>query len=142
MRCQIVLTGCSPEPLASYLKSLALLRLVSEQKDSLARGWWERDVFYLELKFDEVELIRFFLEEYRPTPIVAVDPHVYGTEGDLRENLAHFGMSDIVQLVVAPSVTAAGAWKGPVRVVFVDGHHEQASVEADVDAWLPFLAPG
>ncbi len=78
----------------------------------------------------------------RPTPIVAVDPHVYGTEGDLRENLAHFGMSEIVQLVVAPSVTAARSWNGPVRVVFVDGHHQQASVEADVDAWLPFLAPG
>jgi predicted O-methyltransferase YrrM len=78
----------------------------------------------------------------RPTPIVAVDPHVYGTEGDLRDNLAHFGMGDVVRLVVAPSVTAARAWNGPVRVVFVDGHHEQASVEADVDAWLPFLVPG
>src|SRR6266446_1444422 len=71
MCCQIALTGCSPEPLASYLKSLALLRLVSEQKDSSARGWWERDVFYLELQCDEAELIRFFLEEYRPTPMVA-----------------------------------------------------------------------
>ena len=78
----------------------------------------------------------------RATRIAAVDPHVYETEGDLRENLAHFGMSTIVQPIVAPSVTAAGAWSGPVRVVFVDGHHEQASVEADVDAWLPFLAPG
>jgi len=78
----------------------------------------------------------------RPTRIVAVDPHVYGTEGDLRENLAHFGMSEVVQPVVAPSVTAAGAWTRPVRVVFVDGHHEKASVEADVDAWLPLLAPG
>src|SRR5215831_7064488 len=71
MRCQIALSGCSPEPLASYLKALSLLRLVSEQKDSAARGWWERDVFYLDLECDEAELIRFFLEEYRPTPIVA-----------------------------------------------------------------------
>ena len=78
----------------------------------------------------------------RPTEIAAVDPHVYGTEGDLRENLAHFGMGDIVRLVVAPSVTAARAWNGPMRVVFVDGHHERASVEADVEAWLPFLEPG
>ena len=78
----------------------------------------------------------------RPTRIVAVDPHVYGTEGDLRENLAHFGVSESIQLIVAPSVTAARAWAGPVRIVFVDGHHERASVEADVDAWLPFLEPG
>jgi predicted O-methyltransferase YrrM len=78
----------------------------------------------------------------RPTRIVAVDPHVYGTEGDLRENLAHFGVGESVELIVAPSVTAAGAWIGSVRIVFVDGHHGQSSVEADVDAWLPFLAPG
>jgi predicted O-methyltransferase YrrM len=79
---------------------------------------------------------------HRATRIAAVDPHVYGTEDHLRENLAHFGVSTIVQPIVAPSVAAAGAWTGPVRAVFVDGHHEQASVEADVDAWLPFLAPG
>jgi predicted O-methyltransferase YrrM len=78
----------------------------------------------------------------RATRIAAVDPHVYGTEAHLRENLAHFGMSEIVRPIVAPSVKAAGEWTGPVRLVFVDGNHEQASVEADVDAWLPFLTPG
>lgn len=78
----------------------------------------------------------------RAARVVAVDPHVYKTENDLRDNLAHFGMTDVVEVVVAPSVTAAATWTGPVRVVFVDGHHEKASVEADVDAWLPFLQPG
>ena len=78
----------------------------------------------------------------RTTLIVAVDPHVYGTEEQLRENLSHFGMSEVVRPIVAPSIVAAGAWTGAVRVVFVDGHHERASVEADVDAWLPFLTPG
>jgi predicted O-methyltransferase YrrM len=78
----------------------------------------------------------------RPTQIVAVDPHVYGTEGELRENLAHFGMSDVVDVTVAPSVEAAARWSGPARLVFVDGHHSKESVEADVAAWLPFLAPG
>ena len=78
----------------------------------------------------------------RATPIIAVDPHVYGTEAELRENLGHFGMGEVVRLIVAPSVKAAVTWTGPVRIVFVDGHHEKASVEADVDAWLPFLDPG
>jgi predicted O-methyltransferase YrrM len=78
----------------------------------------------------------------RATRLAAVDPHVYGTESDLRENLEHFGLSQLVEAIVAPSVEAARAWTEPVRLVFVDGHHEQASVEADVDAWLPFLAPG
>jgi predicted O-methyltransferase YrrM len=79
---------------------------------------------------------------HRSTRIAAVDPHVYGTEEDLRENLAHFGMTTVVQPIVATSAAAARAWSGPVRVVFVDGQHERASVEADVDAWLPFLTPG
>jgi hypothetical protein len=29
-----------------------------------------------------------------------------------------------------------------VRLLFVDGNHERASVEADMDAWLPHLEPG
>ena len=78
----------------------------------------------------------------RATPIIAVDPHVYETEGQLRENLEHFGMADIVHPLVSPSVAAASSWTGAIRVLFVDGHHEKESVEADVDAWLPFLDPG
>ena len=53
----------------------------------------------------------------RSTRIAAVDPHVEGTEGDHRENVAHFGRSEVVQPVVAPSVTAARAWTRPVRVL-------------------------
>ena len=34
------LGGCAPAPLAHYLKALGILRLVSEQADSSARGFW------------------------------------------------------------------------------------------------------
>lgn len=68
---RITIKGCSPEPLASYLKALALFRLVAEQKDAVARGWWGNDLFYLESELDEDGLVKFFLEEYCPTPIVA-----------------------------------------------------------------------
>ncbi len=68
---RITLKGCSPEPLASYLKALALLRLVAEQRNSAVRGWWENDFFHLESELDEEGLVKFFLEEYCPTPIVA-----------------------------------------------------------------------
>jgi predicted O-methyltransferase YrrM len=78
----------------------------------------------------------------RPTAIVAVDPHVYATENELRENLRHFGMAETVRPVVAPSVAAAAEWTGAVRLLFVDGHHAKESVEADFDAWSPFLVPG
>jgi len=69
-RHDVELTGCAPEPLMSYLKALGILRLVSEQKDSDAHGWWQNDVFHLRTTLDRDALVRFFLEEYRPTPIV------------------------------------------------------------------------
>ncbi|MEP0848059.1 MAG: type I-U CRISPR-associated protein Csx17 [Phycisphaerae bacterium] len=65
------LPGCTPEPLMAYLKALGILRLVSEQKDRDARGWWKNDVFWLRSTLDRHALEKFFLEEYRPTPIVA-----------------------------------------------------------------------
>lgn len=75
----LALAGCTPEPLMAYLKALGVLRLVNEQKDPGARGWWKNDVFWLRspLLFNGVvteeakrdALTKFFLEEYRPTPI-------------------------------------------------------------------------
>lgn len=65
------LDGCRPVPLAHYLKALGVLRLVAEQKDPKARGSWQRDRFVLRTTLTADELERFFLEEYRPTPIVA-----------------------------------------------------------------------
>lgn len=65
------LPGCTPEPLMAYLKALGILRLVAEQKDPDARGWWKNDVFRLRSALHRDALVRFFLEEYKPTPIVA-----------------------------------------------------------------------
>src|SRR5205823_3326689 len=71
VRNEVPLKGCSTEPMAGYLKSLAVFRLVSEQADSRARGWWEGNSFRLESIFDESGLVDFFLDAYSPTPIVA-----------------------------------------------------------------------
>lgn len=70
-RYNLELPGCTPEPLMAYLKALGTLRLVAEQKDPDARGWWKNDVFWLRSTLDRDGLAKFFLEEYRPTPIVA-----------------------------------------------------------------------
>lgn len=66
-----VLGGCTPTPLAHYLKALGILRLVAEQKDPHAAGRWQGEQFVLRTVLSREELERFFLEEYRPTPIVA-----------------------------------------------------------------------
>lgn len=65
------LRGCTPEPLMAYLKALGIFRLVSEQKDRSARAWWQNDVFILRTTLDRAALLAFFLNEYRPTPIVS-----------------------------------------------------------------------
>jgi len=66
-----VLKGCAPTPLANYLKALGILRLVGEQADKQARGWWEGERFCLLTKLSKEELEAFFLERYEPTPLLS-----------------------------------------------------------------------
>lgn len=65
------LRGCSPDPLAHYLKALGVLRLVAEQADDSARGFWRDECFHLVTRLGREELLGFFLERYEPTPLVA-----------------------------------------------------------------------
>ncbi len=65
------LLGCSPQPLALYLKAIGILRLVAEQVDPGVRGWWQNEHFCLLTRLDQKELERFFLEEYSPTPFLS-----------------------------------------------------------------------
>jgi len=67
----IVLDGCGTEPLSNYLKALGVFRLVSEQADPEARGYWKNGVFALQTKLNAEELENFFLNQYAPTPIIS-----------------------------------------------------------------------
>ena len=76
---EIILAGCSPTPLASYLKALGVLRLIASPMSSVSgtaadpevRGFWENDRFHLLTRLDPGALTRFFLEDYAPSPIIA-----------------------------------------------------------------------
>ena len=76
---RIKLSGCNPIPLASYLKALGVLRLISSAEnhvsgiaaDPMARGLWENECFYLETDLDESTVLDFFLHDYAPSPIIA-----------------------------------------------------------------------
>jgi CRISPR-associated protein Csx17 len=57
--------------LANYLKALGILRLVGEQADPQARGWWDGERFCLLSKLSKEELEAFFLEQYEPTPLLS-----------------------------------------------------------------------
>lgn len=65
------LHGCAAAPLALYLKAIGILRLVGEQVDSQARGWWENEHFCLLTRLDREALERFFLDDYAPTPFLS-----------------------------------------------------------------------
>jgi CRISPR-associated protein Csx17 len=67
---KIVLNGCSPVPLAGYLKSLGILRLLSDHDPNL-RGYWQGEHFALSTMLEQEQITTFFLESYEPTPIIA-----------------------------------------------------------------------
>ena len=75
----LALHGCAPTPLASYLKALGVLRLVSSPAnhvsgsaaDPHARGWWENEYFHLRTTLSLDALLHFFLHDYAPSPIIA-----------------------------------------------------------------------
>ena len=65
------LDGCAPAPLAHYLKALGILRLVSEQADPHARGWWRGERFHLATTLSAEDLESFLLNAYQPSPILS-----------------------------------------------------------------------
>lgn len=67
---EITLDGCTPTPLASYLKALGVLRLLSGKCPD-TRGLWRKDKFVLCMELDREAIKHFFLYEYVPTPVIA-----------------------------------------------------------------------
>lgn len=68
---QLALDGCSPTPLAHYLKALAVLRLLGEQIDPAIRASWQGESLVLSGSPGFDEIVDFFLRQYSPSPVVA-----------------------------------------------------------------------
>lgn len=67
---EIVLAGCTPTPLANYLKALGVLRLLAARHPEM-RGCWRGDRFVLHTSLRREDIEQFFLNDYAPTPLVA-----------------------------------------------------------------------
>jgi CRISPR-associated protein Csx17 len=66
------LAGCTVTPLSSYLKSVAVLRLIAEQAgDTDAACRWSADRLILRTRISRDGIMQFFLEVYEPSPLVA-----------------------------------------------------------------------
>ena len=96
----LTLGGCAPTPLASYLKAIGVLRLLSRganhvggrAADPDARGRWENERFHLTTRLSREDLRRFFLEKYAPSPIIAPWNGRAGfLEGDAGESSSRTG---------------------------------------------------
>jgi CRISPR-associated protein Csx17 len=57
---ELVLHGCTPEPLMLYLKALGIVQFVAEQTVAKAREAWRCGIVLLSWAFDEDSLTGFF----------------------------------------------------------------------------------
>lgn len=66
----ITLGGCSPTPLAGYLKALGVLRLLSARHPE-TRAAWRNESLLLQTPLTREQMEQFFLHDYQPTPVMA-----------------------------------------------------------------------
>ena len=60
----------------------------------------------------------------------------------LRDALAGAELEDVVVAIVGRSATVARHWHTTLAMLFIDGGHSQAAVDADYDGWVPHVMPG
>lgn len=88
----IPLPGCSPTPLAAYLKALGILRVLSLQcPESKTQCHWDGLAFVIRTKLSEEELLDFLVNRYSPTPFVSpwnAGSGFYFQEGKTKEKAA------------------------------------------------------
>ena len=89
-------------------------------------------------------------ESSKPVMVYCIDPHspfkgVYGGNFGSADR-KHFYQTMLqaectanVALVNLPSLQAAKGWSVPIGMLFIDGDHTEASVQKDIDAWLPHV---
>ncbi len=66
----ITLVGCSPTPLAGYLKALGVLRLLSARHRE-TRAAWRNESLLVQTPLTREQMEQFFLHDYQPTPVMA-----------------------------------------------------------------------
>lgn len=65
------LNGCDPKVFGSYLKALGLFEILAKQYNDV-KAYWENDSFNILLPLEsKEEIINFFMEKYKPLPIVS-----------------------------------------------------------------------
>ncbi|MCU0787707.1 MAG: class I SAM-dependent methyltransferase [Verrucomicrobia bacterium] len=86
--------------------------------------------------------------------IFAIDPHVGSEEhhkggaekvwtfDQFKQNLERFGVVDFVTPVVDYSDKVGQRWSQPIELLFIDGAHDEPSVQKDFELFWPHLVVG
>ena len=133
----VPLPGCTVTPLASYLKALGVLRLVSSPSnhahgvaaDAHARGWWESGRFHLSSSLGPEGLTRFLLDDYAPSAIIA--PWNGGSGFYPKDNKEGFG--PLTGAVAARFQTIASAIAAAAGEIRRRGWDSRPSADAKAD---------
>lgn len=148
---EVELSGCRPEPLASYLKALGVFRLIAEQKDKEVRSFWRGEQFVLCSSLDRAMLVRFFADEWRPTPVVSPwnggsgfwpstsDEALRGIETSNEPRLAGYAATISVAREAISGLRLADApKKGKLKTELLT--HLRANASEEALAWLDAAA--
>lgn len=141
-------TGLTVSPLASYLSALGLLRVVNDQLDPNACGYWAEGSFHLETNTSREALVQFFTACYRPSPCITpwnkpkgggrgfldgeIPSAIAALDGERFEELRRVAA---VAARVMPDYVRGGSVKGEEKI----RAFTRLSAEADSDAFAAWL---
>jgi predicted O-methyltransferase YrrM len=74
--------------------------------------------------------------------VVALDPHLEGTEQDFRANLERTGIGPRVDARTAYAEEVVGTFTDEIGLLWIDGDHAYAAVRRDFEQWFPRLRAG
>ena len=78
--------------------------------------------------------------------VTAIDPHKGTVSGgvlaptydNFRKNILRAGVSKKITALITTSKMAAKTWKKPIKLLFIDGLHDEAHAREDYALWSPF----
>lgn len=74
--------------------------------------------------------------------VVAIDPHLEGTEEQFEANIASPEIRDRIEVRKSFSYDEAPDFGRPVGLLWIDGEHSYSAVRRDFDDWFPWVAEG